>query len=222
MTSGIYIITCIPNKRFYIGSSIDINRRWNQHQMYLRANNHHNRHLQNAWNKYGADAFSFSVLQIAHEDKLEEAEQRYLELLKPFDPKGFNIERVVRGLGKGVIFTDEHKAKIGMAHKGRIVSEETRKRTSLSKTGKKIAPCSDARRNKIRIALTGSTKSAEHADKIAETKRKNYIVVSPDGVSYNIKGMRRFCFEHDLNDAAMIRVAQGKQRSHKGWSCSYV
>jgi hypothetical protein len=65
-------------------------------------------------------------------------------------------------------------------------------------------------------------KSEQHIEKIAETKRKEYIVTSPDGFIQTIRGMRLFCRDHNLDDGAMIRVAQGKQRRHKGWQCVYA
>jgi hypothetical protein len=37
-------------------------RRWRLHRIRLRQGKHHNRHLQNAWNAYGPDAFEFRKL----------------------------------------------------------------------------------------------------------------------------------------------------------------
>jgi group I intron endonuclease len=56
---GIYKITNLVNNRYYIGSSLDIKRRWDTHRRMLNKNNHHNDFLQKSWNKHGGDNFKF-------------------------------------------------------------------------------------------------------------------------------------------------------------------
>ena len=62
MTSGIYEIVNVVNGHRYIGQSSNIPRRWNNHLSCLSRGKSKNPHLQRSWNKYGRDAFSFSVL----------------------------------------------------------------------------------------------------------------------------------------------------------------
>ena len=49
MIHAIYRIRNILTGKFYIGSSIDIERRWHEHRLHLRTDRHANKHLQNAW-----------------------------------------------------------------------------------------------------------------------------------------------------------------------------
>src|SRR6266700_6394202 len=108
-TPGIYRITCIVTKKIYIGSAINLRARWQNHCAYLRQNKHHNPKLQNAWNKYGPDAFVFEVLEIVLiPDLLTAREQYWFSKLKPFGNKGFNL------------------APIAGSSLGRVVSEATR------------------------------------------------------------------------------------------------
>ena len=58
---GIYKITNTANGNVYIGQAVNINARVASHINNLKSNNHVNKHLQNAWNKYGQDSFVFSV-----------------------------------------------------------------------------------------------------------------------------------------------------------------
>ena len=51
---------------------------------------------------------------------------------------------------------------------------------------------------------------------------KKYVVISPDGTRYDIKGLRKFCREHKIHDQGMCHVASGKQKTHKGWRCRRV
>ena len=76
---GIYKITNTVNDKVYVGQSKDIESRWFQHMYALNHNWHDNRHLQNSWNKYGADKFTFSVIEECELDKLTEREQYWID-----------------------------------------------------------------------------------------------------------------------------------------------
>lgn len=72
---GIYKITNTLNKKMYIGSSKNIKHRLKVHLRNLINNNHPNSRLQNSFNKYGIEHFSFSVVSyqpdLSKEDLLE-------------------------------------------------------------------------------------------------------------------------------------------------------
>jgi group I intron endonuclease len=94
MKSGIYKITNTINGKFYIGSSKNIEFRWNDHKQYLRGNYHVNPKLQNAWNKYGEDKFIFEILEETESSQeiLFDRENYYLSTLKPYERTvGYNI-----------------------------------------------------------------------------------------------------------------------------------
>ena len=82
---GIYEIINIINNKKYIGQSIEIKRRWNDHKSELRRNSHHNIYLQKSWNKYGEENFKFEVIEsnknFTTED-LNELEIYYIDKLK--------------------------------------------------------------------------------------------------------------------------------------------
>lgn len=62
--SGIYTITNRATGKLYIGESLDIYRRWHdEHIPQLRKNCHYNKELQNDFNKYGEENFSFDILE---------------------------------------------------------------------------------------------------------------------------------------------------------------
>ena len=149
MKSGIYQIENQMNRKKYIGSAINIGRRWQNHLAALRHGRHDNEHLQRAFIKYGEVAFVFSVLEYVQEiSSLIEREQHFLDTLKP----EYNMCRVAgstlgrrlsiearRKLSKirmGMGHTREARKKIGDANKGRHHNEETRKKMSESHKGK--------------------------------------------------------------------------------------
>ena len=76
--SGIYKCTCLANELEYIGQSNDLLRRKGQHESMLKNNRHYNKHLQHAYNEYGAENFVWSVIEYCPERELDEAEQYYI------------------------------------------------------------------------------------------------------------------------------------------------
>jgi group I intron endonuclease len=96
MKSGIYKITCLINKRFYIGSAKNLEDRWQRHLSDLKHNKHINIHLQRTYDKYGSNEFKFEVVENCKEEVLLIREQYYLDTLKPYE-SGFNIGRDASG-----------------------------------------------------------------------------------------------------------------------------
>jgi len=96
---GIYMVKCKINNKIYIGQSIDIGRRWDQHK-YGKGNII----LRNAIQKYGLDNFEFSILEeVITENKPKEViteelykkEQLWFDKLKPYE-NGYNINKVAK------------------------------------------------------------------------------------------------------------------------------
>lgn len=79
MGCGIYRIENKINNKIYIGSSIDIDKRFYKHLWMLRKGVHDNNHLQNAFNQYGEGFFEFSILEICSESELVKRENFYIE-----------------------------------------------------------------------------------------------------------------------------------------------
>lgn len=76
--SGVYAITCVFNKKVYVGHSMSIKKRWALHRNKLRRNIHTTPHLQAAWNKYGENMFTFSILEVLP-DRLDKKEYEIVE-----------------------------------------------------------------------------------------------------------------------------------------------
>ena len=60
---GVYKILNTVDNKFYIGSSINIQKRFKGHTSALNKGIHNNQYLQRAWNKYGESSFAFIVLE---------------------------------------------------------------------------------------------------------------------------------------------------------------
>ena len=95
--SAVYKITNTITGDFYIGSSNDVKRRWAEHKCTSRWNECTNNPMYIDMQKYGVDKFVFQVLEEVEEGKLKEAEQQFIETLKPTynsnNANGWDIER---------------------------------------------------------------------------------------------------------------------------------
>lgn len=94
---GIYCIRCKVNNKAYIGSSVDIKKRWRGHKGLLKRDRHYNKQLQEDYNKYGADSFLYSVLINCKPQMLTKYENMYMLLFNTRDIlMGYNILRSSR------------------------------------------------------------------------------------------------------------------------------
>ncbi|MFR4451612.1 MAG: GIY-YIG nuclease family protein [Ruminococcus sp.] len=89
---GIYAIQNIVNNKYYVGQTKDFDQRWRQHSSRLLANKHENYHLQNAWNKYGADNFVFSIIEECASEIRDEREMFWIKEKDSFD-NGYNLDQ---------------------------------------------------------------------------------------------------------------------------------
>lgn len=132
---AIYSITNKVTKMLYIGYAINYKSRWRYHLNRLRQNQHHNRYLQNAWNKYGEENFKFERIEECNEEILPEREHYWCMLLNTFDKTvGYNIMKT--GTERNAGLSDETKELCAAFHRGRKRSDETRKR--MSEAAKKV------------------------------------------------------------------------------------
>lgn len=159
---GIYKIVNTVNDHFYIGSAVDLGRRKVRHFSELRNQKHNNPRLQAAWNKYGESNFVFTVIEyIENRRDLYTTEDRWLHghVGKSYCYNlGMAAISPMLGLSGelsptwGYKHTDEAKAKISAAGKGRKVSAEARAKRSAKLKGRII---SREQREQISKTLSG-------------------------------------------------------------------
>ncbi len=108
--SAVYRIICITTKKFYVGSSVNVARRWRQHRATLRRGEHGSIYLQRAWDKYGESAFEIEVIEFVERDRLTEREQHYITCTGCCDPLiGFNMSPTA-GSPRGIIRSSNTKS----------------------------------------------------------------------------------------------------------------
>lgn len=124
---------CTTTGKIYVGSSVNIAKRWNIHRKYLRDGVHPSRHLQTSWNLHGEDKFEFKVLEhVEDKNKLTNIEAQWVEALNANNPcYGYNIRTVVKS-NLGLKHSEETRCKISEASKKRRVSKDTRSKMAES------------------------------------------------------------------------------------------
>lgn len=194
--AGIYLIENTVNAKFYIGSSVDMAPRWNQHRSALERGCHKNPRLQNAWNKYGSAAFVMKPLMVCDQKDILFYEQRCIDSFDAVN-SGYNLSPIA-GNTLGRKLSAEACANISaskrgikktlkarLAHSAAMASPEVRARISAGTKGLKRRPRSDAHRAALSSSQIGKKVSDETKAKLAaanlgkkkgphseETKRK--------------------------------------------------
>jgi len=191
---GIYRITCTITGKCYIGSAVNLRQRRKTHFGSLQRGEHHNPKLQAAWKKYGYESFVFDILELVMiPDLLTAREQHYLDALKPFGERGFNLDPIA-GSSLGVKYSQENCEHISIAKRGKPNTNRGRKHDPEYCAQNRLA----------------------HAFQM-----RTLIVTDPNGVEYTVHGVKAFCKERGLNCTLLIRVANGVRPFHKGWTARY-
>ncbi len=126
--SGIYKIINLINKKYYIGSAANINKRFSTHKRLLNTNKHYNNHLQKSYNKYGKENFHFEIIEYVDSYNLIEREQYWIDLLDANNrKKGYN-KRLIAGSNLGVKASKETKEKLRKSHLGHKRSSTANKK----------------------------------------------------------------------------------------------
>lgn len=185
-----------------------------QHRLALRRGYHQNNYLQAAWNKYGEKNFDYSILEITNEEKLLDAEQKWIDSTNCANHKvGFNISKVVGSTGElyaqlweGFITPDGDEIIVFNLHKfcrKHNLDFPSMHRLAMGKSKLK------------------SHKGWTHKNSV---RIRDYVktydgLISPEGKSVGpITNLAAFCRENGLDNTHLVAVVNGRILSHKGWT----
>lgn len=93
LTSGIYTITNLVNRKVYVGQSITVSIRWQKHKSDLRSGIHYNEDLLRDWVAFGEENFCFRFTESVepNADALNRAEAYWIDWHQSLDPLlGYN------------------------------------------------------------------------------------------------------------------------------------
>lgn len=165
MASAIYAIVNQRTKDMYVGSAVDIKRRWRVHVSQLRNNKHHCQHLQNAHIKYGVNAFDWEIVEyVEDKNSLIQREQIWIDFFKPTYNK-----RTIANSCLGLKRSAEAKLKMSLAQKGKKQSAETIAKRAQSLKGR--ARPLDVRA-KISVSHLGIVPNEATRQKMSESAKR--------------------------------------------------
>lgn len=131
--SGIYRILNKINGNCYIGSSLNVEKRYKHHLSTLRHNSSRCSILQKAFNKYGEDNFEFQVILCCKPEYRLYYEQ---QLIRELNSQYNVFTNVSDSPLRQFTFTEQSKLKMSIAHKGKKLSEQHKHNISLANKGR--------------------------------------------------------------------------------------
>jgi hypothetical protein len=134
--SGIYQIRNLINNKRYIGQTSNFENRKNCHFRSLKGGYNKNKHLQNAYNKYGLENFVFEILIYCEREYLTKYEQFFVD--KEKESLLYNNRIKCVDSNKGFKYSKETiKKRSGKNHPmyGKHLSKEHKQKISRSLSG---------------------------------------------------------------------------------------
>jgi group I intron endonuclease len=171
--TGIYKISNKEDGKIYIGQAKDIEKRWKTHKR----------------GQYPEDKFTYEILMECDLEQLNFWEIAWITSENACDPDvGYN--KTLGGTSlKVIIKSDEVKAKISAARKGKKVTDETKAKTSATLKGRKLT---DEHKAKMSASNIGRKLTDEHKAKISATlKGREYTDETKAKISTALKGRKR-------------------------------
>jgi len=97
---GVFKITNKINGKIFVGSSPNLDSKWNSQKFQLNMNSHPNKELQKDWNELGEDNFYYEIIDTVnlkdsdtkkdYTSDINDLLEVYLDELQPYNTKGYN------------------------------------------------------------------------------------------------------------------------------------
>jgi len=239
----IYRITNMLTSDYYIGSAESFERRKWQHTYDLKRGAHKNPRMQTAWNKYGAEAFVFEVIETVPEGREAfDVENTYL-MKCVGQPDCYNVNTDAYTPRLGVVLTQEAKDNISRGRKGKHagenhyrygkeVSPEVRAKISAAQKGRpnkrKGLPMSEQGRANVAAAVKRGEESHFFGKRPANADdlQKAVYVRKPDGTLETFPSLSFLRDNYGISVATTIRACKSGKPvltgAASGWVMSYT
>ena len=160
---GIYKITS-PSGRVYIGQSKNIKKRFSG---YRRMKSACQSRLHASFLKYGIDNHVFEVIEECEFLELNKRERFYQDMYEVLGPKGLNCVLTSTDV-LPEIKSEETRRKLSLSNTGKKQTESAKKKVSIANIGKVLSPES---RKKLSEARKGMVFSEETKKRISDSKK---------------------------------------------------
>lgn len=198
-----YRATNTKNGKFYIGSTTNFERRKKEH-----LTSKENYPFQNALRK-DPEAFEWEVWSDDHDEPV--LEQALLDMW----------------FGKECCYNLTPRSNHPPSSRGRVCSEETRRKRSENATGKRHTPETLQKLrtiNKKRGANAALVRMQKNPKKGKEHPASRPVILTnlETGVEEEFECVAAAARKYSLNDGHLCAVAKGKRRQHKGFTVKYL
>lgn len=102
---GVFLIRNHLNDKVFLAAGMDLPGLINRHKFQLKNGNHPNKQLQADWNESGSNNFAFEIVdelsprageEMDYRTEVAFLEKLWLEKLKPFGERGYNLPKLSR------------------------------------------------------------------------------------------------------------------------------
>ena len=215
---GVYKITNLLNGKVYVGQTKEkFQRRFWLHRWQLRKGKHDNKHLQNAWNKYGEDNFIFEIIEVLPIEEIDEREKYWIKYYREQTEGCYSIQDGGQPENLGIYVSAEMRKHIGALNRQRLLGsklpEEVKQKMSKTRKGKRIYRHNDALTDEQAIwikTLFVEGKSSREIQEITKVPYKpiNAILSSNSYSTLFVEGWDEFRSKHQQEK--MFRKNRGK------------
>jgi group I intron endonuclease len=219
---GVYSIRNEVNGKQYVGKAEGqkgFKGRWYIHKSDLKANKHPNQHLQNAYNKYGIENFTFNILEICDPSKvsIKEKEDEWILKLNVNDSEiGYNCisPAKLEAHFNSKRYTNESRT----VYKFRSPDGEIISGKNLMQIARDLNLSSHGLRKVFygkQYSFYGYTSTNPD---FSSKPKKEYRLLSPEGLIHEFDNINEFAAKTGLSKNGLGRVLMGKQGHCGGWS----
>lgn len=225
---GIYKILNTHTNRVYIGQAKRFKERWKAHIKTLLNGKHQNKFLQADFNKskeeLGHDDFlEFHVIELMTDSNKTERNQReefYINAIWDQQKQCYNFQRTTSSSQRRMFSKTPNSTTLLKSKNTKRLwcSEEFRSKINTMKAREKISNSlkrymSEQKNLDKRKIFLDSVRP-----KAIKAQEKHFgIVLAPNGQSYDVTNLAKFCREHGLVVQSMHNVFTRKQKTHRGW-----
>lgn len=224
-SSGIYCVYFEEvDSKYYIGCSITVNKRIQEHKNLLKNNKHCNYLLQSNYNLGYTPIFE--ILEICASDDLFDKEIEYIQRFDSYK-NGFNLTMGGEGCGYGEFNSNSKYTEIDyynvlkeLAYTSEPYSKISEKTGVSLNTIKHIASLKTHAylKEKYPLEYEAIEKKLYTRTNAAGARGIQYPpVISPIGEVYTVYNIHEFAREHSLQYQNLHKVLTGQRKSHLGW-----
>lgn len=207
---SIYKSTNLITGKQYIGYTSSFTNRKQQHKYESFHKNclGYKTHFHNSIRKHGWNNFQWEIIYQSKDlNHCKNIMEEYF--IKEYDTFFNGYNETMGGEGCfGYKHTEEHKEYLKIKNSGK----------NNPMYGKSYVRDEEHKKNMSSL-LKGIKKTKEHIEKRIQSVSKKWILIDPFGNKIEIKNLKEFCRNNNLNQSSMGKVANKKQNHHKGWIC---